>query len=115
MSGKDENGRIRVVVTGLGVIAPNANGISEFDLALRKGQSGLKHQETMAEAKFGCTVAGTPVGVEALCEENFSQELLLTMNLNQRYASLAALEAWAAHIHAIVSGQSPDNVVTIHG
>jgi 3-oxoacyl-(acyl-carrier-protein) synthase len=94
MSGKDGNTRARVVVTGLGVIAPNANGVSDFDLALRKGQSGLKHQETMAEAKFGCTVAGTPVGVDALCEEAFSPDILLAMNMNQRYASLAALEAW---------------------
>ncbi len=92
MSAKDE--RTRVVITGLGVIAPNANGVADFDMALRKGQSGLKHQEKMAEAKFGCTVAGTPVGVDALCDETFTQEQLLAMNMNQRYASLAAIEAW---------------------
>ena len=92
MSAKDE--RTRVVITGLGVIAPNANGVADFDMALRKGRSGLKHQETMAEAKFGCTVAGTPVGVDALCDETFTQEQLLAMNMNQRYASLAAIEAW---------------------
>lgn len=89
-----KNGNRRVVITGLGVIAPNANGVSDFEIALRKGQSGLKHQESMAEAKFGCTVAGTPVGIDALCEEAFTQEQLLTMNMNQRYASLAAIEAW---------------------
>ncbi len=92
MSAKAE--RTRVVITGLGVIAPNANGVADFEAALRKGQSGLKHQETMAEAKFGCTVAGTPVGVDALCDDQFTQEQLLAMNLNQRYASLAAIEAW---------------------
>jgi len=92
MSAKE--GRTRVVITGLGVIAPNANGVADFELALRKGQSGLKHQEAMAEAKFGCTVAGTPVGVDALCDETFTQEQLLAMNMNQRYASLAAVEAW---------------------
>jgi 3-oxoacyl-(acyl-carrier-protein) synthase len=92
MSPKDE--RTRVVITGLGVIAPNANGVADFDMALRKGQSGLRHQEKMAEAKFGCTVAGTPVGVDALCDETFTQEQLLAMNMNQRYASLAAIEAW---------------------
>ena len=42
----------RVVITGLGVIAPNANGVADFEMALRKGRSGLKHQETMAEAKY---------------------------------------------------------------
>lgn len=92
MSTRDE-GR-RVVITGLGVVAPNGNGVADFELALRKGQSGLKHQESMVEAKFGCTVAGTPVGVDALCEETFSGELLMAMNMNHRYASLAAVEAW---------------------
>jgi 3-oxoacyl-(acyl-carrier-protein) synthase len=92
MSARDE-GR-RVVITGLGVVAPNANGVADFELAIRKGQSGLRHQESMVEAKFGCTVAGTPVGVDALCEETFSEDLLMAMNMNHRYASLAAIEAW---------------------
>ncbi|MAG32448.1 MAG: beta-ketoacyl-ACP synthase [Deltaproteobacteria bacterium] len=84
----------RVVITGLGVIAPNANGVPDFEMALRKGRSGIKHQETMAEANFGCTVAGSPEGVEELCEATFSEEELLTMNMNHRYSSLAAIEAW---------------------
>ncbi len=92
MSGASE--KKRVVITGLGVVAPNGVGVSEFEAALRAGKSGLRHQEKMAEAKFGCTVAGTPEGVDALCEKKFTQEELLGMNLNQRYASLAAIEAW---------------------
>ena len=31
-----------MVVTGLGVVAPNANGLPEFELALRKGRSGIR-------------------------------------------------------------------------
>jgi 3-oxoacyl-(acyl-carrier-protein) synthase len=62
--------------------------------SLRKGQSGLRHQEKMAEAKFGCTVAGTPLGVDELCEASFREEELLAMNMNHRYSSLAAIEAW---------------------
>ena len=84
----------RVVITGLGVIAPNANGVPDFEQALREGRSGIKHQESMAEAKFGCTVAGSPEGVDALCEASFAEEERLAMNMNHRYASLAALEAW---------------------
>ena len=84
----------RVVVTGLGVIAPNANGVADFELALRKGRSGIKHQESMVEAKFGCTVAGSPEGVDELCQSTFTEEELLAMNMNHRYASLAAIEAW---------------------
>lgn len=84
----------RVVVTGLGVIAPNANGVADFEAALREGRSGLRHQDSMEEAKFGCTVAGTPLGVDALCETKFDEEELMAMNMNHRYSSLAAIEAW---------------------
>ena len=87
-------GRKRVVITGLGVISPNGNGVADFEMSLRKGRSGLKHQESMAEAKFGCTVAGTPEGVDALCELTFTEEELMAMNMNHRYSSLAAIEAW---------------------
>ena len=90
----DGSGARRVVITGLGVIAPNANGVADFEMALRKGRSGLKHQDSMAEAGFGCTVAGTPDGVDALCEASFAEDELLAMNMNHRYASLAAIEAW---------------------
>ena len=34
--------RRRVVITGLGVLAPNANGVPAFDAALRATQSGLR-------------------------------------------------------------------------
>jgi 3-oxoacyl-(acyl-carrier-protein) synthase len=90
-AGKDVK---RVVITGLGVISPNANGVADFEMALRKGRSGLKHQEKMVEAKFGCTVAGSPDGIDELCEATFSEEELLAMNMNHRYAGLAAIEAW---------------------
>jgi 3-oxoacyl-(acyl-carrier-protein) synthase len=50
----------RVVITGLGVIAPNANGVRDFELALRKGRSGLRADTAMEEAGFGCRVAGFP-------------------------------------------------------
>ncbi len=91
---KDAMGRKRVVVTGMGVIAPNGNGVAAFEEALRKGKSGLRHHDAMEEANFGCTVAGTPEGVDELCEATFREEELLAMNMNHRYSSLAALEAW---------------------
>lgn len=84
----------RVVITGLGIIAPNGNGIRDFELALRKGQSGISYRPEMEEAKFGCRVAGVPQGADALCEAAFSEELLMAMNMGHRYAALAALEAW---------------------
>ena len=84
----------RVVITGMGVIAPNGNGLARFEEALRKGQSGIRHIEKMAECKFGCTVGGAPQGVDELAAEKFDEDELLVMNMSHRYASLATLEAW---------------------
>ncbi len=85
----------RVVITGIGVIAPNANGVQDFELALRKGRSGLRNIPEMEEAGFGCQVAGVPQGVDELAEASFGQDELMAMNMSHRYASLAALEAWS--------------------
>jgi 3-oxoacyl-(acyl-carrier-protein) synthase len=84
----------RVVVTGMGVVAPNGNGIPEFEEALRKGRSGLRRNEAMVEHGFGCQVAGVPEGVDALAEASFDEEVLLAMNLSHRYTAVASLEAW---------------------
>ncbi len=86
--------RKRVVVTGLGIIAPNGNGTRDFEMALRKGQSGIRYQEVMEETKFACRVAGVPQGADELAEASFSEDLLMVMNMSHRYAALAALEAW---------------------
>ncbi len=84
----------RVVVTGLGVVAPNANGVHDFEMALRKGRSGLRRIESMVEAGFGCQVAGVPEGVDALAESMFEPDELLAMNTAHRYAAIAAVDAW---------------------
>jgi 3-oxoacyl-(acyl-carrier-protein) synthase len=86
--------RRRVVVTGIGVVAPNAIGADEFERALREGRSGLRRNEAMAEHGFACQVAGVPQGADELAEKSFDSDLLLAMNQSHRYASLAAVEAW---------------------
>ncbi|RKY47109.1 MAG: beta-ketoacyl-[acyl-carrier-protein] synthase family protein, partial [Candidatus Neomarinimicrobiota bacterium] len=50
----------RVVVTGLGIIAPNAHGIRDFEEALRKGKSGIRFLPHLEALKFGCRVGGVP-------------------------------------------------------
>ena len=89
-----QTSRRRVVITGLGVIAPNGNGIREFEEALREGRSGIRYMPVMEEAKFGCRVAGAPQGVDELAAERFDPDELLAMNMGHRYSSLALLEAW---------------------
>jgi 3-oxoacyl-(acyl-carrier-protein) synthase len=84
----------RVVVTGMGVVAPNANGVRDFELAIRKGQSGLRANAAMQESGFACRVAGVPQGVDAIAESMFEPDLLLAMNSAHRYAAIAAVDAW---------------------
>jgi 3-oxoacyl-(acyl-carrier-protein) synthase len=84
----------RVVVTGLGVIAPNANGVADFELALRKGKSGIRRHAAMDGAGFACRVAGVPQGVDELAAAAFAPDELLAMNSSQRFCSLAAVDAW---------------------
>lgn len=88
------NSNTRVVVTGMGVVAPNGVGTPAFADALFAGRSGIRQQESMVEAKLGCQVAGTPPDTQALCEETFAADELLAMNANHRFACLAAVEAW---------------------
>ena len=63
----------RVVITGLGVVAPNGVGLDAFEQALRGGVSGIRHVPMLDELNFGCRVAGVPQGVDAVTEEMFDQ------------------------------------------
>jgi len=83
------------VVTGLGVLAPNAHGAAAFAGALREGRSGVAFHPHLKEASFGCQVGGIPSGVEALQQRYLTQEELLAMNTNMVYAAIAAIDAWA--------------------
>jgi 3-oxoacyl-(acyl-carrier-protein) synthase len=84
----------RVVVTGLGVLAANGNNVHDFELALRKGQSGITRNEKMVEHGFGCLVAGVPRGVDEIAASYFDEEELLAMNSGHRVASIVAVDAW---------------------
>jgi len=50
----------RVVVTGLGVVAPNGIGIPSFLEAIKNGVSGVKFIPRYKELNFNCQVSGFP-------------------------------------------------------
>ena len=50
----------RVVITGLGVVAPNGANVPDFLSALQEGKSGINFIKEMQDLKFGCNVAGIP-------------------------------------------------------
>src|SRR5665213_2942330 len=85
----------RVVVTGLGVLAPNGHGLDDFERALREGRSGIRFYEKLRELKFGCQVGGAPQGVEEIKERYFSEEQRFSMKSNIiAFGAIAALDCW---------------------
>jgi 3-oxoacyl-(acyl-carrier-protein) synthase len=84
----------RVVVTGMGVVAPNGNSLESFEASLRQGRSGIRRIEKLVELNFACQVAGIPQGVDPIAEAYFTEEERLAMNSNMIYASIAAVDAW---------------------
>lgn len=86
--------RQRVVVTGLGVIAPNGHGLEAFAGALREGKSGIAHHQHLADAKFACQVGGIPTGVDELATAYLTSDQRFAMNPNMVYAAIAAIDAY---------------------
>lgn len=85
----------RVVITGLGVVAPNAIGIQNFSNALRNGVSGISCDPKLEDLQFSCRISGTPKIEESLLESVFSEvERRNLQSTGFVYGVIAALEAW---------------------
>ena len=50
----------RVVITGLGVVAPNGVGLAKFTHSIKNGISGIKHNAELERLQFSCQISGTP-------------------------------------------------------
>lgn len=85
----------RVVVTGMGVVAPNGIGLTAFGNAIKNGVSGIRHISKLEELQFSCQIAGCPEISEALSLNYFSPLELRNFNSNGiLYGVIAALDAW---------------------
>ncbi len=85
----------RVVVTGMGVVAPNAIGLEAFKEALEKGRSGIRFLPELEKLNFGCQVAGQPVLTEALLDRYFTPLERKTMKATGLiYGIIAGIQAW---------------------
>lgn len=86
--------RTRIVITGMGIMAPNGHGLAEYENALREGRSGIRFLPQLKELGFACQVGGVPQGFEELRTKYFDAEDLLSVNDNIGYACIAAIDAW---------------------
>ncbi len=100
--------RNRVVITGMGIVAPNGHGLEAFESALRAGKSGIRLQPELEELKFGCHVAGVPENIDELSEKYFTEEQLFAMNMSIRFACIAATDAWTDAGFAMPAVDSDD-------
>lgn len=85
----------RVVITGLGVAAPNGVGIAAFSHAIKNGISGIRHDKQLQELQFSCQIAGQPEISEELKGEYFTELELRGFNSTGiLYGVIAGIEAW---------------------
>ncbi|SHK05006.1 beta-ketoacyl-[acyl-carrier-protein] synthase family protein [Pseudozobellia thermophila] len=86
----------RVVITGLGVCAPNAVGIKAFSRAMAEGKSGIRFVPQLKELGFGCQIAGAPVIAEDLLGAYFTPLQLRDLKATGIiYGVMAGTDAWA--------------------
>lgn len=84
----------RVVITGMGVVAPNGNGLEAFTESLKHTRSGIRFFEQLKELNFGCQIGGAPQNIEELRDRLFNEEDRRTMNEVLTIASIAGIECW---------------------
>ncbi len=85
----------RVVVTGLGVVAPNGVGVPAFLDALKNGRSGIKYMPEYQELNFNCQVCGIPEFALADLKGYLSEVMLHGLRGSTiGYAVKAAADAW---------------------
>lgn len=85
----------RVVITGLGVTAPNAVGLTAFTHAIKNGVSGIRFFKALDDLNFSCCVGGTPQVSEALKLEYLTPLQLKNFNSNGiLYGCMAGMDAW---------------------
>ncbi|RRQ48407.1 beta-ketoacyl-[acyl-carrier-protein] synthase family protein [Maribacter algicola] len=99
----------RVVVTGLGVCAPNGVGLADFTKALHDGISGIRFQSKLKALEFGCQIAGEPLIKDKLLERYLSPLQLRGLNASGLvYGIIAGRDAWADAGLEPNSGSSPN-------
>ncbi|MBQ0908786.1 beta-ketoacyl-[acyl-carrier-protein] synthase family protein [Flavobacterium sp. F-328] len=99
----------RVVITGLGVVAPNGVGLDEFTNAIKNGISGIKHDTKLERLQFSCQIAGTPSVSPELALQYFTELELRNFNSSGiLYGVIAGIEAWKNAGLPMENNENPD-------
>ena len=85
----------RVVITGLGVVAPNGVGLQNFTNAIKSGKSGITFHQNLKEKGFSCCIGGIPEVSEEKKAEYLSPLQLRGFNSTSiLYGCMAGIDAW---------------------
>lgn len=85
----------RVVITGLGVVAPNGVGIEAFSKAIKNGTSGITFHQELADLNFSCCIGGIPSVSEEKKHEYLTPLQLRGFNSSGiLYGCMAGIDAW---------------------
>ena len=99
----------RVVITGLGVVAPNGVGLDAFLHAIKNGISGIKHDPELERLQFSCLISGTPQISEELKRQYFTELELRNFNSTGiLYGVIAGIDAWIDAGLIVENNENPD-------
>lgn len=85
----------RVVITGLGVVAPNGVDIDAFTQAIKRGESGITFHQNLKDLNFSCCIGGIPQISEEKKLEYLTPLQLRGFNSSGiLYGCIAGMDAW---------------------
>lgn len=85
----------RVVITGLGVVAPNGVGLEAFTNAIKSGTSGITFHQELKDKGFSCCIGGIPtISDEKIAEYLTPLQLRGFQSSSILYGCMAAMDAW---------------------
>lgn len=99
----------RVVITGMGVAAPNGVGLGDFEAAIRSGKSGIQFFPELERLKFSCQIGGKPNITQEKLESCFTPLQLRGLNSSGIvYGVIAGREAWNDAALEMAPMEAPD-------
>jgi 3-oxoacyl-(acyl-carrier-protein) synthase len=99
----------RVVITGLGVAAPNAVGLKNFETAIREGKSGIRFHQELEDLNFGCQIGAKPEISQQKLAEYFTPLQLRGLNSSGIiYGVIAGTDAWKDAGLTMNADEAPD-------
>lgn len=99
----------RVVITGLGIVAPNGVGLDAFTHSIKNGISGIKYDAELERLQFSCQISGKPEISTELSLNYFSELELRNFNSTGiLYGVIAGMDAWKDAGLPIENNEEPD-------